>query len=95
MKAKLNENHRYLLCTKCGVTMPDIEPGMKNGEFRHPMNDCRNKGALLDYDPPHARKSPYYKKGAIAVVGIQQLLPKKYRRARARGARLASKHRPK
>jgi len=80
---RLREIHqdRKLICTKCGSIMRDCEPMNPDGEgeFNHPLNECINRGKsfLWNYDP----KLNQFKWGKNSRVhGIQQFVPKKYRR---------------
>ena len=95
---------RKLLCTKCGYTMPDGESATEAGEFYHPRNGCTNGDKTYRWEFAGRRcyvavkgedgtKSLVRVPSKERVHGIQQLLPKKYRRERKRGAKLASKHR--
>ena len=83
------DDKRRLKCTKCGVVMQDIEPNSGNGSFYHPDNGCDNAGKH-EFDhtySPRTNTSPQ-DHGLVAV------LPKKMAREQKRGARAASKHRP-
>lgn len=96
------ERAQRLLCKKCGVVMRDYEEMSPSGEFVHPRNGCLNGGITFDREPPRKRKqlAPVktysgYQYQHRAISGIATIVPKKHQRARARGARLASKYRPK
>jgi hypothetical protein len=81
-----NQENRCLRCTKCGVLMCDGEPWSPEGEFFHRRNGCSNQDLWFRFNPI---------KGNRSVHGIERVSTKKYGRARRRGAKLASKHRPK
>ena len=83
--------HRRLRCTKCGDRMRDYEPYTQQGEFVHARNGCANAGKTFDWDTPEGRRTGVTGKTS---AGIVREVPKSYARARRRGARLASKHRP-
>ena len=88
---------RKLRCTKCGITMKDTEPMTERGDFYHhdtgQAKGCKNANKNFDWEVKvvHPGSRPFY---PIRDHGIQQILPKKYRRAQKRGAKQASKHRP-
>jgi hypothetical protein len=73
--------------------MGDLEPMTEAGEFNHygdgQAQGCANAGKTFDWEVYRGprRREP------IRDHGIEQILPKKYRRAQKRGAKLASKHR--
>lgn len=91
-----------LKCTKCGAIMTDCEP-YGRGEFNHPNNDCVNKGKSFYAEPTDtitkkinlgAGKTVIVKQRRSPVSGLEPVGPKKYKRAKKRGAKTASKHRP-
>ncbi len=92
---------RKLFCKKCRTVLRDHEPYASSGSFLHKENDCANSGKSFDWEPS-PRFRMVNKDGKAVLVsgklgmatGIVQWLPKSDRRARARGAKLASKHRP-
>lgn len=92
---------RKLHCTKCDVRMRDHEPLQAQGCFEHPLNGCANAGGTFDWDTPARIENTHrnWKRGWKVKInryaGIERVVSKKYARARARGAKLASKHRPK
>ena len=79
-----------LRCDACGIVMQDSEPCDPSGEgqYDHPQNDCRNAGKSFNSFPEQGQ-SRYQ-----GVRGIAQVVPKRFRRAKRRGAKLASRHRP-
>lgn len=88
---------RKLRCTKCGLIMRDSEPMCEEGEFFHEKNGCPNGGNRLDWNTPRFLQNRFLTGGQkpSRVSGIERVVSKKFSRARARGARLASKHKPK
>jgi len=64
--------------------MQDIEPMGIDGEFWHPDNGCANAGQRFHWTADKRSRGH----------GIGRWYPKKFRRAKGRGARLASKMRP-
>lgn len=102
-RAQMREHYRQLLCTKCGSIMSDCEPGSGKGEFWHPKNNCANSNKIFTWGtPPDRRRFNHIKRhgkrvfAEEAVSGIVQMnYSSRERRARRRGAKLASKHRPK
>ena len=85
-----------LKCTACGVKLRDGEPFTYEGDFPHPRNGCRNQGLIFDRFPP-TKSGPNgqrWRSASRRVRGIQPVQPSRFSRAKARGARLATKHRP-
>jgi hypothetical protein len=78
---------RKLICTKCGSIFRDCEPFNPDGEgeFNHPINRCSNSGKNFtwNFNP---------KNGKDRAHGIEQFIPKKFRRAKSQGSKQASKY---
>lgn len=78
-----------LRCDACGVVMTDEEPcAPRDGEFTHPRNECRNAGkSFVEFPRPGY---PHQ-----SARGIAPVMPSRFLRAKRRGAKLASRYRPK
>lgn len=75
-----------LKCEACGVVMCDSEPMGESGQYDHPHNGCRNAGKTFDNFPRQGRYQN--------ARGIAPVMPSRFRRAKRRGAKLASRYRP-
>lgn len=78
-----------LHCDACGIVMRDEEPcAPRDGQFTHPRNGCRNAGkSFVEFPRPG-----YPHQDARGIVPV---MPSRFRRAKRRGAKLASRYRPK
>lgn len=74
-------DHIKAVCRRCGIIMPDIEPQAHAPEFFHP----------LDADKPCKNGGTYSRSYNVEFLPFMR---KRNRRAIARGARAARKHRP-
>ncbi len=89
---------RKLRCTKCDLIMRDAEPFLEEGWFFHIKNGCPNGGHRFDWNTPRFLQNRHrlaWKEKPVRFSGIERVVSKRYARSRARGAKLASKHRPK
>lgn len=84
-----------LKCEACGAVMLDCEACQSGGEYNHPYNGCRN-ASLSFTDLPEARGVwPGLVSARQRARGIVPVQPSRFRRAKRRGARAASRYRPK
>ena len=83
-----------LVCKKCGVTFPDIEPMVRGGEHIHPNmvngepSKCPHagEGVFHPYEYPGDRRGSRW---------VEVFRPKKYRRERERARKTVAKLRRK
>lgn len=93
-KKQVEERYNYyglldakkLKCTLCGIVIRDGEPFTENGEFLHPRNGCANADKTFTRMPGSLK--------TLRTKGIEPVGPKRYARAKRRGAKQASKRRP-
>ena len=80
-----------LKCEACGAVMLDCEACQSGGEYNHPYNGCRN-ASLSFTDLPEARGVwPGLVSARQRARGIVPVQPSRFRRAKRRGARAASR----
>lgn len=86
----MTERPSRLKCLPCGILLHDTEPAAPHGAYYHPRTDQDSR-----VSPACANAGRYLRLGdGEGDRGVAPALDKRTARARARGARLASKHRP-